>query len=206
MRLPPNLFVLVSFLIASWSCPPALAAPDVVLGGLATAGPDCRVALGQLRESLVASFRVKDANGDGRITLDEFLKNAQETFEDMEQRNPGAVSRQEMLDYRCGKTDPSPPLPPVPGPARSGEGFYRHMDLNGDGSVSPAECRAVWSKEFDRMDHGSRQAVTLAQYLAYCRDWFARMDVNNDGYVTLAEYLADQMGAAFCPPPDAHGQ
>lgn len=187
-------FVLCLLVYPPFGAPAARAASDITLPAQ-VCGKDGLVALAQLRESLVASFRVKDDNSDGRLTMGELLENAREVFLEMEGKTPGAVSLEDLLSYRCGKAGVGRSTP-CPGDIPMGQGLYRHMDLNGDGSVDPAECRTVWTEQFALIDKAKVGSITLGQFQERWRDWFARMDANHDGAVTLDEYMLDQMGAA----------
>lgn len=190
-----NILASTFFVSLIFFVPVVHAASDVTLPDQAC-GKDGLVALAQLRESLIASFRVKDANSDGRLTMGELLENAREVFLEMESNTRGSVSLEDLLNYRCGKAGLARTAV-CPGNIPMGQGLYRHMDLNGDGKVDPAECRAVWTEQFALIDAGKTGRITPEQFEARWREWFARMDVNHDGAVSLDEYMLDQMGAAM---------
>lgn len=170
----------------------ALAASDVVMQGM-TKGRDNAVGLDLIQENLIATFRLKDADSDGRITREELLRNASEIFLEMENKTPHVVSLEDMLSYRCGDKK-AVPAGQTASRQASGEGFYCRMDANGDGCVDPGECRAAWTAVYQAMNLPRDGRLTLEQYLKATGDWFDRMDANHDGFVTLDEFLADQMG------------
>lgn len=168
------------------------AASDPTLGTLFT-GREQSVSLARIRESLIATFRLKDANSDGRVTLEEYLANADEVFLEMEGAVRGVATLAEVQLYRCGK------FSGVRGAASQGyvpggAPFYRAMDANGNGAIDPPECRAFWAAEFARMDKSRDGRLMSGEYRDYARALFESMDVNKDGALTLDEFLAAQIG------------
>lgn len=168
------------------------AASDPVLGTLFT-GRDQSVSLARIRESLIASFRLKDLNSDGKVTLDEYLANAAEVFLEMEGAVRGVATLPEVQLYRCGKFSGGRGATSqgyVPG----GAPFFRAMDAHGNGDVDQPECRAFWAAEFARMDSSRDGRLMSGEYRDYARALFERMDADKDGSLTLDEFLAAQIG------------
>jgi Ca2+-binding EF-hand superfamily protein len=170
----------------------AKAAADPVLGTLFT-GRDQSAGMARIRESLIATFRLKDVNSDGRVTLTEYLANAAEVFLEMEGAVRGVATLPEVQLYRCGK-----PMggrgATSQGHAPGGPAFFRAMDANGNGAVDQPECRAFWAAEFARMDQSRDGRLMPGEYRDYARAIFERMDANKDGVLTLDEFLAAQIG------------
>jgi Ca2+-binding EF-hand superfamily protein len=159
-----------------------------------------------LRAKSDAMFHRLDWNGDGRLSLDEFLNPARSRFELADRDGSGTVS--------CA--------PPQQQPAWHGDaqnnaggdghrgGFHRRGfggfrgrgalcakdDLNKDGKVTRSELDKAVGIEFT--DAGKGQSLNADQFYAIMvsrfRDMagkmFERMDSDHDGKLTLAEFSA----------------
>jgi Ca2+-binding EF-hand superfamily protein len=92
-----------------------------------------------------------------------------------------------------------------------GERMLRHLDLNGDGGISPAEARAIGEVRFLRMDSDGDGVITEVEMQAAAQKRIARriakkiawLDKNGDGRVERAEF--DEHGAARFARLDTDG-
>jgi Ca2+-binding EF-hand superfamily protein len=151
----------------------------------------------ELRARSDAMFRRLDWNGDGRLSLDEFLQPARARFELADRDGTGTVS--------C-----APPQQPAnamaPGNGshrRRGFGGFRGRgalcakdDLNKDGKVTRAELDKAVAVEFAGAGKGQSigmdqfYAIMVARYRDAAGKMFERMDSDHDGRLTLAEFSA----------------
>jgi len=138
-----------------------------------------------------------DTNGDGRISLDEYLAAATATFKSIDAQHKGSVNAADIasspeaiqrIDHRA-------------------QGLVKHLDSAGNGYVTQDEFVAAAQKRFARLDkngdgkltpdefavhgHGNAQASgNPARPAAFAQKRFDKIDANHDGIVTLDEYVA----------------
>ncbi len=109
-----------------------------------------------------------DADGDGVITRDEAMAQADARFDRLDTNKDGKLTPDELRPRGrmdgAGMAPPPPPPPadgaapppPPPGPGMAGRGFgermFARLDTNGDGVVDREEFRAQAARRFDRMD------------------------------------------------------
>ncbi|HUS53626.1 MAG TPA: EF-hand domain-containing protein [Thermohalobaculum sp.] len=92
-----------------------------------------------------------------------------------------------------------------------GDRMMRHLDLNGDGGISPDEANAVRAVHFLRLDTDGDGIITEAEMLERMQKRiaeriakrFAMMDQNGDGRVERAEF--EETGTARFKRLDADG-
>ena len=92
-----------------------------------------------------------------------------------------------------------------------GERMLKHLDLNGDGSITPAEAAAIREVRFLRMDtdgdgvitEEEMQAVAQKRIARRIAKKIARLDKNGDGRIERAEF--DEHGAARFARLDTDG-
>jgi hypothetical protein len=101
-----------------------------------------------------AKFRAADANGDGKLSLEEARKfEHKRVFDLIDYDQNGSISLQEALDIAPG----------------SNRGKFKEYDLNGDGKVSLAEFEKVQTKKgyvkqrFEAADRDGDGFVTLKE-------------------------------------------
>jgi Ca2+-binding EF-hand superfamily protein len=166
-----------------------------------------------------AMFRRVDWNGDGKLTLDEFVAPQRAHFEMMDRDGSGTVSCSpfQHADFRSDEHAPDGAGPREharwrgradghgPGGRFGGHGFggfglsrfCSNADVSRDGTVTRAEFDSVTTKEFSGATNGA-PTMTLAQFTQEefnrYRDtnakMFKRLDKDGDGKLTLAEFAA----------------
>ncbi|HET9189535.1 MAG TPA: EF-hand domain-containing protein, partial [Rudaea sp.] len=160
-----------------------------------------------------------DTNGDGRISLDEYLAAATKRFQSIDTQNKGSITAADIVA--------SPQT--VQRDQKMAQRFVARMDKAGNGYVSKDEFLAAASNRFARMDSAGTGQVTLAQFEAaapagrghwhgaaaaqsgeraqFAQDVaqheFAKLDANHDGVVSKDEYLA-AAGTRFDALDTAH--
>jgi Ca2+-binding EF-hand superfamily protein len=138
-----------------------------------------------------------DSNGDGRISLDEYLAASGARFKSIDSQNKGRIdaadiasskSAIERIDHRANA-------------------LVKHLDTAGNGYVTQDEFVAAAQKRFARLDKNGDGKLTPDELTA--RRWaeapgagqsrsmpqsaqqrFDKADTNHDGVVTLDEYVA----------------
>ena len=126
-----------------------------------------------------------DANGDGVMTRDEAMAQADARFDRMDANKDGKLTPDEMRPRRpmgeAGATPPPPPAdgaapppPPSPGAGGRGERMFARLDTNGDGVIDREEFRAQAAQRFDRMDTNKDGKIDAAERQA-ARDAMGQM-------------------------------
>jgi Ca2+-binding EF-hand superfamily protein len=163
------------------------------------ANKDGVVSLQEFNESSAQRFAKIDANGDAKLTQEEFSQYRQQRrkehhkakFESMDTNNDGQVSKDEYLAHK----------------RKRAEQRFASMDKNTDGNISDAEFvqgkrggklrslkgHVMW-KYWDKDGDG---VVTKQESLEAWSQWFKRIDTNNDKTVSADElnaYRANKYG------------
>ena len=127
-----------------------------------------------------------DANGDGVLTRDEAMAQADARFDRLDTNKDGRLTPDEMQPHRpMGSADATPPPPPpadgaspppMTGPGGRGFGgrMFARLDTNGDGVIDREEYRALAARRFDRMDTNKDGKVDAAERQA-ARDAMGQM-------------------------------
>jgi Ca2+-binding EF-hand superfamily protein len=164
-------------------------------------------------------LQAMDTNGDGRISLDEYLAAATKRFQSIDTQNKGSITAADVAaSPRTVQRD-----------QKMAQRFVARMDKAGNGYVSKDEFLAAASNRFARIDTTGTGQVTLAQFEAaapagrghwhgaaaaqsgkraqFAQDAaqheFAKLDANHDSVVSKDEYLA-AAGTRFDALDTAH--
>jgi Ca2+-binding EF-hand superfamily protein len=134
-----------------------------------------------------------DANGDGKISLDEYLAAASERFQQMDTQKSGRVSADQIANSPQARERIE----------RRAERLVRHLDSAGHGYVTQDEFVAAAKTRFAKLDRNNDGRITPDELSSPRRDKpmsdkraqfaeqrFEKLDANHDGVVTLNEYVA----------------
>lgn len=156
-----------------------------------------------------------DTNGDGRISLDEYVAAATTRFKSIDVHDKGGIDAADIasssgaiarIDHRAERlvrridTAGNGYITPDEFVAAAQQRFAR-LDRNGDGKLMPDELtrgrgRAAAAsgklaqfarKRFDKVDADHDGVVTADEYVAAARALYAQFDAKHDGRVTAAE-------------------
>ncbi|MBS0272952.1 MAG: EF-hand domain-containing protein [Proteobacteria bacterium] len=153
-----------------------------------------------LRPRSDQSFRRDDWNGDGKLSLDEYMAPERARFESADRDGTGSIrctSRSSTSDDSSYGKGQSAEF----GGRSSGSraAICRYDDLNRDGVVTRAEFDQAMQQEFASAAKGG--ALNADQFYAILASHvhdsatrtFARLDVNQDGKLDLAEFSASEL-------------
>lgn len=140
-----------------------------------------------------------DTNGDGRISLDEYLAAAKAHFQTIDTQNKGIIDAAQIAS--------SPGA--VKRIDRRAEMLVKHLDTAGNGYVTKDEFLDAAKKRFARLDTQGNGKLTIdefetarwphahdaktnasSKFAAQAQARFDAIDANHDGVVTIDEYVA----------------
>ena len=139
-----------------------------------------------------------DTNGDGRISLDEYLAAAGARFKSIDSRNKGSVDAADIAS--------SPEA--IKRIDRRANALVRHLDTAGNGYITQDEFVAAAQKRFARLDKNGdgkltpdelasrwgraakAQANGGGKFAQYAQQRFEKIDANHDGVISADEYVA----------------
>jgi Ca2+-binding EF-hand superfamily protein len=193
-------------------------------GSICATAQDAAPAAGARPSFFQHMLQAMDTNGDGRISLDEYLAAATKRFQTIDTQNKGSITAADIAA--------SPQS--VQRDQKMAQRLIARMDTAGNGYVSKDEFLAAASNRFARMDSAGTAQVTLAQFEAamprghrhgiagapgpaardqsgkraqFAQDMaqheFDQLDANHDGVVSKDEYLA-AAGTRFDALDTAH--
>lgn len=175
-----------------------------------------------LRQHTGQMFRRADWNGDGRLSLEEYMTPERVRFEYADRDGTGVIAcgfRSAGFAGQAGK-------PRGHSGGRGRGGFCKSADLNHDGKVTRGEfdkamqqeftaaakgaplsadayfgiiaahVRDSSAKMFSRLDRNHDGKIDRAEFAQSQTRTFARLDRNNDGVVTRDEYYAGRRTAS----------
>ncbi len=140
-----------------------------------------------------------DTNGDGRVSLDEYLAAAATQFKNLDSQNKGSIDAADLASSKMAlmRID------------HRANGLVKRLDTAGNGYVTQDEFVAAAQKRFARLDkngdgkltpdelgargrHGAEASTSAAtgKGAQAASKRFAAIDTNHDGVVTLDEYVA----------------
>jgi len=133
-----------------------------------------------------------DANGDGKISLDEYLAAASARFEQADTQNKGAVTADQIANSPHAHERIE----------RRAEGLLKHLDTTGKGFATQDDFVAAAKTRFAKLDRNGDGKLTpdelstrqdkpaAPKHAQLAERRFDELDGNHDGIITLNEYVA----------------
>ena len=151
------------------------------------------LALAQLAASREQTFRERDRNHDGVLTLEEYGGHPG-NFRAMDANGDRVLSLEEFVNrYREGNENGAVMAPAPPAPVVVPDTFAT-IDRNGNGRIDRNEWRAdLAPASFARLDRNHDGVVTRDEFanpmpVGSMEARFGEMDVNNNGFINRSEW------------------
>lgn len=161
---------------------------------------------------VAAWFSGADANGDGRVTLEEFTADGVRQFRALDADRDTRLTPDEIADYEQSLAEARARLPGLeargqraPGPRpqgyRSDLGFAEPVPQDGDGDRPPRQRAPTgplaygpiaaagffnYPQPVKAADLDINQTVTAQEWAQATERWFMALDTDHDGALTLA--------------------
>ncbi|HEX4159551.1 MAG TPA: hypothetical protein VHY79_13855 [Rhizomicrobium sp.] len=162
--------------------------------------------LRDMRDQAGENFHRIDWNGDGKITLDEYMASERDRFEQTDRDGTGVISCSSSRGSREYGDAPAPSRRSSSSGGSNARGFGSRgrsslcyaYDTNRDGKVTRAEFDKLTQQQFNNLAKGgSLNAEEYYQLLAaqsreISARVFQRLDRDRDGKLTLAEFAGSQ--------------
>jgi len=142
-----------------------------------------------------------DTNGDGRISLDEYLAAAGARFKSVDSQHKGSIDAADIASSKVA----------IARIDRRAQGMVKRLDTAGNGYVTLDEFTAAAQQRFARLDkngdgkltadeltargwgrggNGQGNAQASGKFAQAAQQRFDKLDANHDGVVTADEYVA----------------
>ncbi|MDR3389308.1 MAG: EF-hand domain-containing protein [Rudaea sp.] len=146
-----------------------------------------------------------DTNGDGRISLDEYLAAATARFKSIDTKNKGSIDAVDVASSpETTQRDERVAQFMVKRMDTAGNGYvtqdeflaaakkrFARMDKNGDGKLTPDELAAPrWPRRQADASQASVETAKGSRGAQFAQKHFDKLDTNHDGVVSIDEYLA----------------
>lgn len=148
-----------------------------------------------LRDHVGQMFRRADWNGDGKLSLEEYMTPERVRFQYADRDGTGVIA----CGVRNSGFSRTPGKSRGHGGGRGRGGFCKSADLNHDGQVTHAEFDKSVQQEFAAAAKGGSLSVDgyYSIISAHVRDsaekMFIRLDKNHDGKIDRGEFAQSQM-------------
>jgi Ca2+-binding EF-hand superfamily protein len=162
----------------------------------------------QPKEQKQSVFQRMDANGDGKVTADEYAALRKARFKNLDANGDGKVSKDEFQKGGMKAVDPDNDdamtldeyLIFFVGPEnrdkkaegtvkKDTKGIFAQSDLDGDGVLGVGEVVVFRAAEFKDMDANGDGKVTPEEFQALKEKQFKDLDADGDGLLTVEEFV-----------------
>jgi Ca2+-binding EF-hand superfamily protein len=149
------------------------------------ANGDGKVTTDEFAARRKAWLKEMDANGDGKISQDEFLK---DTFKNMDTDNDDDVKLDEFVIFFVGPENKDKKAAGQPKEGKKTE--FERIDLDENGELTVEEIVVDREAIFKAMDANGDGKVTPDEFKAHKDKLFKEWDANGDGFIVVEELLA----------------
>lgn len=144
-------------------------------------------------------FRRADWNGDGKLSLEEYVAPLRARFSYSDRNSTGVVDCAHRAKPNNNFGDANRANGKTRRHGQSSRGLCFTSDLNQDGKVTHSEFDTANAKKFAELAHGGKTltfdqfaGAGSSRYQGVSGRIFQRLDANSDGKLTMAEYAVPQ--------------